>query len=358
MTESHTNSAITLTPHMYVSVQNPGPVCLVLTVDGPPPFGKKPRLYPYHKPLWARFLAVAICVQCCIHEQSSDAQWRTALETFKQQHDEWEKRCGKDLPPCGIPRHLREFMSKWYRMFKGGNHTCEDAERAGRPRLIPPLVAKNAAAIVKKGQLVKVKHGRHTCDQLVYYPTIQDAIEANSDLQQILKDYKVSADQLRAAMRDADEALVRRRVTFKRVLSTSQKAARVKAAVELLRRLASDPNFLQNIVFIDETTIVLFGEDPKAVHVWCDKNDVHFHDVCPIPEHAKHPTVKVHLVAAVTSHPAFKDTNGLVYVEMTTGTTDIQRRTNKRLDGSSASPNFQYLVSSHQSLNTLMPAKP
>jgi hypothetical protein len=48
---------------------------------------------------------------------------------------------------------------------------------------------------------------------------------------------------------------------------------------------------------------------------------------------------------AVTAHPAFASTGGLVYVELTSGTTDIQRRTNELQDGSQTVGNHVYRVS-------------
>jgi hypothetical protein len=71
---------------------------------------------------------------------------------------------------------------------------------------------------------------------------------------------------------------------------------------------------------------------------------VNFNDVCPLPVgHNKEP-VKVHIIAAVSAHPAFESTNGLVYVEFTTGTTHIKRRHNKRMDGSTRVDNYSYQV--------------
>ena len=45
------------------------------------------------------------------------------------------------------------------------------------------------------------------------------------------------------------------------------------------------------------------------------------------------------------AHPHYDNLGGLVYVDFTTGTTDIKRRVNKRLDGSIRSPDFKYTVS-------------
>jgi hypothetical protein len=286
---------------IVVIVQNPAHVCPFLLVEPEEQASKRHKDDSYHKPVWARFLAVVLCVQYCTSAATHDVNWPAAEAAFREQHQRWQEQFPDGLPPCGIPSHLKKFMQDWYNNFRGGNSTCEDAPKSGRTRVVPLDVATRAAEIVKKGHLVKVKRGKHTCHKLVYYPTIADAIADNAELKQILADQQCTPDQLREAMHSVDPTLVRRRVTFKRVLSPSEKADRVATAQKLLQRHANEPGFLDNMVFIDETSIVLFGEDKEALHVWCDKNDVHFHDVCPIPEHAKHKTVKVHLIAAVSA---------------------------------------------------------
>ena len=55
-------------------------------------------------------------------------------------------------------------------------------------------------------------------------------------------------------------------------------------------------------------------------------------------------TIAVRWICAVTAHPAFADKGGLVYFEFTTGTTEINRRVNKRRDGSQAVGNWKYQV--------------
>lgn len=209
--------------------------------------------------MWARFLAVAVCIQCVVIGASTTVNWPAAEAAFKQQHNHWQKVIGDTLPPCGIPTQLKVFLEHWWGRFNEGDFKLVGGHKGGRPRKIPLKVAKDAANIVKQGKPVKVKHGKHDCEKLVYYPTIRDAIDENKELQDILKKYKVTPDQLRAAMHDADPSLVRRRVTFKRVLSVSQKKTRVDTSADLLERLKKDPTLLQRMVFIDETTIVLFG---------------------------------------------------------------------------------------------------
>ena len=225
-----------------------------------------------------------------------------------------------------------------------GNYTLEDAARSGRPRLLSLEEAQRAAAFVKKGRWVKVKARKGTHHRLVYFTSIQDAVDHTPELQKILEDNQISVAQLRAAMHAADPDLVRRRIAFKRALSKEEKEERVKTAQELIQQYERDSSLLQNMIFIDETSIVLQGGGHEHVAVWCDKHDVDFNDVCPLPIGHKQEPTKVHIIAAVSAHPAFKASNGLVYVDFTTGTSHIHRRHNKRMDGSTRVADYNYQV--------------
>jgi hypothetical protein len=304
---------------------------------------EKEKKAPHFKPMWVRWLAVFVCISVGVTAASSNAKWREAIASFEQQKEQWEKTF-ENLPYCGELERPRRFMSDWFDRVKDGNHTCEDKHRSGRPRLVPPKVAERAAALVKKGRWVEVKTKKGTHHRLVYFTSIQDAVDHIPELQSILADHSITVAQLRAAMHDADPDLVRRRITFKRALSKEEKAERVATAKGLIERHAGDPSLLQNMIFIDETTIVLQGGNHEAVAVWCDKHDVNFNDVCPLPVGHKSEPTKVHIIAAVSAHPAFESTNGLVYVEFTTGTSHIKRRHNKRMDGSTRVTDYNYQV--------------
>ena len=298
---------------------------------------------PHYKPMWARWLAVFVCVTAGVTAAASPEVWRAATVSFVEQLEQWEK-VYTFLPHCGKISRPGRFVQRWYDKFLGGNYTLEDAARSGRPRLLSLKEAQRAADFVKKGRWVKVKARKGTHHRLVYFTSIQDAVDHTPELQKILEDNQISVAQLRAAMHAADPDLVRRRITFKRALSKEEKEERVKTAQELIQQYERDPSFLQNMIFIDETSIVLQGGGHEHVAVWCDKHDVDFNDVCPLPIGHKQEPTKVHIIAAVSAHPAFKASNGLVYVDFTTGTSHIHRRHNRRMDGSTRVPDYSYQV--------------
>lgn len=55
--------------------------------------------------------------------------------------------------------------------------------------------------------------------------------------------------------------------------------------------------------------------------------------------------ITVRWICAVSAHPAFADKGGLVYFEFTTGTDDIKRKVNTKLDGNFVEHKFKYTVS-------------
>lgn len=274
---------------------------------------KAPRVSTASKPMWMRFLAIAICVQCITCAQAGTVNWVQAEHTFNEQYEQWHKVFPKLSQSAYSSHNLKQFMETWFNRFREGDEGCKNIPGSGRPRLIPLDVAKTAAELVRKGKLVQFHKNGRDWSKIVFYPTIHAAVGDLPELQKILHDYDCSPEQLLGAMHAADPELVRRSITFKRALTIAEKAARVEACEQLLQLLAADPSLLKNMVFLDETTIVLFGEEVERLQVWCSKHDIHFHDVCPVPQNHRSKTVKVHVIAAVTAHPAFAASKGVVY---------------------------------------------
>lgn len=319
------------------------PFCFALLADSDGSHDEVEERRIHCKPLWARFWAVFVCITLGVTAASDQALWAQAAETFSAQRAALEAQY-ESLPRCGDPSRVRRFMERWLDKWQEGNFTCADKRRSGRKRLLSVKEAEKAAALIKKGKWIKVKNRNKTYHRLVYYTSIRDAIDNCPELADICTLNGITAEQLREAMHYADPDLVRKRITFKRRLSKEEKADRVRTAEAMLQRLSDDPSLLERMVFIDETSVVLLGDNHDHVHAWCDKNDVNFHDVCPLPAVTSKNPLKVHIIAAVSAHPAFAATNGLVYVEVTTGTSYIKRRTNKRLDGSTRVPDYNYQV--------------
>lgn len=319
------------------------PLCFALLTDSDDSHDEIEKCDPHYKPLWARFWALFVCLSLGVTAASDPALWAIATETFSVERAALEAQY-KALPRCGEPSRVRRFMQRWLSKWEQGNFTCADELRIGRKRLLSVEEAQKAADLIKKGKWIKVKVRNKVQHRLVYYTSIQDAIDNCPEVADICTRNNITAEQLREAMHYVDPDLVRKRITFKRRLSKEEKADRVQTAEAMLQRLSEDPSMLERMVFIDETSVVLLGDNHDHVHAWCDKHDVNFHDVCPLPAVSTSNPLKVHLIAAVSAHPAFAATKGLVYVEVTTGTTYIKRRHNRRLDGSTKVSDYNYQV--------------
>lgn len=92
-----------------------------------------------------------------------------------------------------------------------------------------------------------------------------------------------SCAQLLHAMHLADPSLVCKKFVFKLPFTLQKLGRRVTFSQDSLPFLASPALLLQNIIFIDEASIVTDKYTRSDVYVWCDKHDLSCSDVCPRP---------------------------------------------------------------------------
>lgn len=265
--------------------------------------------------------------------------WSQAHASMKQ----WCEDYNKTHPYGKIfnKSHDHDYLHRYWKNFQEDGSVF-DAARTGRPRIITREDALIAAGLVKQGKVTTKKVGRKEITYIRYYTSIAQAVRECPMLGQICHDCHATPEQLLAAMHYWDPTLVRRRVFLKHSFTPAQMEARMAYAADMLQRYAADPSFLHNIIFIDEASIVISDKMRSDIHVWCQAHDLNFTDVCPIENHGKE-EVTVRWICAVSAHPAFAKTGGLVYLDFTTGTTDIKRRINKRIDGNPV-PNWVYQV--------------
>jgi hypothetical protein len=237
--------------------------------------------------------------------------------------------------PVSISERPSRFVERWWEHFKK-HGDVDDAQRSGRPPKVPDDVAWHAAEILCRGYTVtRNVDGRQIVEQK-YYSTLPDAIAANGELRDVLLRFPVTADQLLHAMHRVAPELEHHRVSFRHMLSPEEKAHRSTVAAGLRTWYQNDPSLLDNMVFIDETTILTQGLKREHIEVWVNGSDTNFKDYTSVPGKSGDP-VKAHVIAAVSAHPSFQDKHGLVYFDFTTGTSYIKRLHNKRLDGSTLS---------------------
>lgn len=284
-------------------------------------------------------MAIILCCQLMVNEVPDWHQVHVALQGKL-------KECHRDHPDqeeVYILSNDTKYLQTWWQHFNKYGSVADGA-RSGRPYKISKEEALQASEIVKAGRLVTRKvHGK-TVEHLVHYTSIAEAVREEPTLQQLVTDKDITPEQLLHAMHVHDPDLVRRRIFFKHSFTPDQLEERLQYAKARLHHLEKIPFHPQNIIFIDESSIVINKSTKSNVYVWCDKHDINFSDVCPrkLP---KEGSVTVRFIVAVSAHPAFAAKGGVVYMDFTTGTTDIHRRHNKLWDGPLLVGNQKYRVS-------------
>lgn len=292
------------------------------------------------KATWVR---VAGVLACAIFLAGITPNWHAALVALKEVIKEVNKQLPEDEQQF-VGSYDTENLKRWWHhfLFKG---SVADDDRPGRPHKVNTADALEAAQIIKDGKEVTHVHRGRTQVHRVHYTSIREAIRESPRLQDICSKYEISAEELLHAMHDADPSLVRRKMFFKHAFTPSELEQRMTFAAWCKLQQERYGDLLTNTIFIDESSIVIDKSTTSDVWVWCDKHDLNSSDVCPrkLPREGY---VKVHFIVAVSAHPAFVARGGLVYMDFTTGTTNIQRRHNKIRDDSQLDPAWKYPVSS------------
>lgn len=284
-------------------------------------------------------MAIILCCQHLVNEVPNWHQVHVAL--IAQLEKEQEKV--PEHKKIRILSHDTKYLQTWWQHFKERGSVA-DGDRSGRPYKISKEEALKASEIVKAGRLVAHNIRGKTVEHLVHYTSIAEAVREEPALQQLVTDKDITPEQLLHAMHIHDPDLVRRKIFFKHSFTPDQLEERLQYARARLQHLKNIPFHPENIIFIDESSIVINKSTKSDVYVWCDKHDINFSDVCPrkLP---KEGSVTVRFIVAVSAHPAFAAKGGVVYMDFTTGTTNIHRRHNTKLDGSQLVGNWQYRVS-------------
>ncbi len=284
-------------------------------------------------------------VQCVLVMATLLIAGKPDFEAANHEMRQWLKDYNKGKPKAQqitVKRGTAYLDSYWRNFNKYGS--VGDAPRAAKSTKVPKAAAARAAVIVKSGQEVTTRIRGKDFTYHSYYTSIEQACEKCAELEKIRTDHNATYAQLLTAMHRADSSLVFKKIFFKHTLTPAELLERSAFGQDALERLQADPHFLENTIFIDEASIVINDKTRSDVHVWCDKYDLSFTDVCPLPLH-KGEEITVRWICAVSAHKAFAAKGGLVYFEFTTGTTDIHRRTNTKWDGSGADPEHAYTVS-------------
>jgi hypothetical protein len=270
---------------------------------------------------------VAAVIACAQAFNDGEVNWAQAWSNMKA--------IGNGVPAQALGSHPHDFMKQWWVSFiTTGN--VEDAERSGRPPLIPDEEAAEAAELVKEGQWVWRQPKSQGIKTHVLFSSIPAAIRAVPRLAQICRDHNATSDQLRSAMERVDSDLTRRTLHFKFAHSAEQLEERQSFCQQTLASMDEMPAArvaeLDNMVWWDEGGVAVSALEHRSVRVWGSRAAMHSFDVLHLPSVQGQADCKIHFAIAVTSHPAFSNCNGLLYFEFTTGTTCMRRLHNKLVE--------------------------
>lgn len=236
-------------------------------------------------------------------------------------YDSWVVAAGLSAmkaPNVFLRRNFRKFLQ---------TGSIQDLPRSGRPPRLPDHIALRASYLVKLGYEVKVYFGDTTKEPLVvrkYFNSIRQACDTVPELAAILTEYNITPSKLLARMHQVDKHLTYMKLHYKLELTQPQKDARLEFSGAQLQLIAHNKEHLLRVFYMDEASILIVpGGDPN-IKIWADSRNHDVQQVLHIPNLPKGKFIKVHFVVVV--NPLL----GPVFMEMTSGTTDIVREHNTK----------------------------
>lgn len=282
-----------------------------------------------------RQLAVIACAKVWVDDKLVYAE---AVRVYEKLPRTYHPDADKTISGPAIKRLWQNFLQ---------NRNLKDAPRSGRPVKISREDALAASELLKKGKTLvrQLKGGAIT--YIVYFTTVNEAIRLVPELKAILDKYDVTPHQLYLAMKREDPYLERRSVVLKPGFTDQQKQGRKAWCVVIRARMgdsiALQTAWMEGLVQCDEGKVTYSTKAKQHVRVYHDSREPMLHDYVCLPKVLGEQELAAHFVVCVSPHPAFMETNGLVYFEFTTGTSFI-RRLHNTLDQTTEEA-FDYVVS-------------
>lgn len=218
----------------------------------------------------------------------------------------------------------RKFINRWTKRFLETGNVDSDLPRKKKRKVnaITDGEARLAAQLFKNGYWVErqCSGGAGVYRIQLYYSSTAVACRHNAELKAIRDQYGLTNRQLFREMKRVDPYIKRRAVRVKLALSPDLKHKRQQRAKSLYARWRQDHNFTNRIYFIDECKVWIDFEAKKSQHVYCDAFDQGFKTAMHYDKMNPNQSIRVHFMVAVNP------VHGPMYLEFTTGTTNIQRR--------------------------------
>ncbi len=242
------------------------------------------------------------------------------------------KRVRQQLEADKLPHDYKPVLQgRWEHFMEYGD--LEDDPRPGRPVLISKEDALKASTAIKAGRQFTRKHEGHAITLISYYTTVRQATVESKVVKGVMEKYHCTPHQLYSAMMREDKNLGRRSFALKYRLTDKEKAERKTFAAKLVREwnlaLALLNAILARIVQCDEGRWTYSIYTHEHMRAYVDLDNLPLHDFVTLPTIQGDKEQTVHFFICVSAHPKFANKNGLVYYELTTGTTNIRRWFNK-----------------------------
>lgn len=199
--------------------------------------------------------------------------------------------------------------------------TCTDAAAHGRPHLLPYEDAIKCVDIIAQGypqrQVVIDQGVTHEYDEIKQYTSLSEALHMSAALRALTTDKNMRPEYVLGRLHDVAPDLTYGELPMKLPLPPEVIEARQKYCIEMLRRIAADPDFLKRVFWVDECHIWFNRDLAGKVKVWYDRRKLAGQPPEDNPLLALHGTKRIDFVLILNARL------GCVYVEFLTGTTDI-----------------------------------
>ena len=235
----------------------------------------------------------------------------------------YEAHCNLLLPPekrVKAPKPFIAYQKK--KLLDTGS--LDDRARSGRKSKIPKGVLTQCCEALKGGYLSMEQAARAFGYR--QWASIKDAVygpNCHPFLAQVCLQFGVTPQLLQRRLHRHDPNLVHKQLHFKKPLTIEQQLVRQSVASQLLACSLASPGLLLRAFWMDECSITFSSGAISKVKVYCDKRSHAAQATHPTYTNmpgTRYRTITVHCIAAVNA------LTGAVYLEFTTGTTDIQRR--------------------------------
>jgi hypothetical protein len=159
--------------------------------------------------------------------------------------------------------------------------------------------------------------GTQEYDEIKQYTSLSEALHMSAALRALTTDKNMSPEYVQGRLHDVAPYLVYGQLPMKLPLPPDVIEARQQYCIEMLRRIAADPDFLKCVFWVDECRIWFNRDLAGRLRVWYDRRKLAGQPPEDNPLFDLHGSKRIDFLLILNARL------GCVYVEFLTGTTDI-----------------------------------